>query len=404
MSKLEIKVAEFLEKNVFLLMVIAGTVLALVLRFAAYSYIGSDMEGYLLGWYAQIENLGGMRALNVQVGNYSVIYQTLIALMTYIPVNAVWQYKSLSVLFDFILAIAVGRMVMELSGSKIKGYVAYLLVLFSPLTFMNSAVWGQCDAIYTSFIIMALCAFIKEKYPASFIFYGVACAFKLQAAFMLPFFLFAYVRKKKFSALNFVIIPVVMEVLCIPAMIMGRGIKAAFSVYYYQTFSCDKMFFNYPSFWTIVSDNIENVADFVMYRQTMRTVAIVLTVAVLMLLMGYLLYKKVEVSGINVAYISFIFVFTCVMFLPGMHERYGFVYEILALLIAFFIPKTIPLLTVMYSLTAITYGQCLFGGPDVTRTMGVINLLLYVAYVMVLFRKMTEGQETSEGTIFVAES
>ena len=114
-------------------MVIARTVLALVLRFAAYSYIGSNMEGYLLGWYAQIENLSGMRVLNVQVGNYSVIYQTLISLMTYIPINAVWQYKSLSVLFDFILAIAVGRMVSELSDSKIKGYVAYLRVLFSPL-------------------------------------------------------------------------------------------------------------------------------------------------------------------------------------------------------------------------------------------------------------------------------
>lgn len=132
-------------------------------------------------------------------------------------------------------------------------------------------------------------------------------------------------------------------------------------------------------------DNIENVKDFVMYRQTMRTVAIVLTVAILMLLMGYLLYKKVEVSGINVTYISFLFVFTCVMFLPGMHEQYGFVYEILALLIAFFIPKTIPLRTIMYSLTAITYGQCLFGGPDVTRTMGAINLLIYVVYVLVLF-------------------
>lgn len=390
MSKLEIKVAEFLEKNAYLLMVAAGTCLALVLRLSAYEYIGSDMEGYLLGWYAQIENLGGMKALNVQVGNYSVIYQTLIALMTYIPVNAVWQYKSLSVVFDIVLAVGTGLIVSKLSDSKLKGYAAYLLVLFSPLTFLNSAVWGQCDAIYTSFIVLALYAFIKEKYPASFIFYGVACAFKLQAAFVLPFFLFAYVRKKKFSVLNFIIIPVVMEVLCIPAMIMGRGFKAAFSVYYYQTFSCDKMFFNYPSLWTIISDNIENVDDFVMYRQTMRTAAIVLTVAVLMMLMGYLLYKKVEISGINVIYIAFLFVFTCVMFLPGMHERYGFVYEILALVIAFFIPKTIPLLTVMYSLTAITYGQCLFGGPDVTRTMGVINLLIYVIYIMILLGKMTE--------------
>ena len=310
--------------------------------------------------------------------------------MTYLPINAVCQYKNLSVLFDFVLAVSTGLTVSVLSDSKIKGCAAYLLVLFSPLTFMNSAVWGQCDAIYTGFVILALYAFVKEKYPTAFIFYGVACAFKLQAVFILPFFLFAYVRKKQFSVLNFLIIPAVMEVLCIPAMIMGRGIKAAFSVYYYQTFSCDKMFFNYPSFWTVISDNIENVEDFVMYRQTMRTVAILLTVAVLMLHMGYLLYKRIEVSGINVIYISFIFVFTCVMFLPGMHERYGFMYEILALIIAFAIPKTIPLLTVMYSLTAITYGHDLFGGPVVTGTMGIINLLIYVVYIIILFREMTE--------------
>lgn len=390
MSKLEIKVVEFLEKNAYVLMVAVGTCLALALRLSAYSYISSDMEGYLLGWYAQIENLGGMKALKDQVGNYSVIYQTLIALMTYLPIDAVWQYKNLSVLFDFVLAVGTGLTVSVLSDSKIKGCAAYLLVLFSPITFMNSAVWGQCDAIYTGFVILALYAFVKEKYPTAFIFYGAACAFKLQAVFILPFFLFAYVRKKQFSVLNFLIIPAVMEVLCIPAMIMGRGIKAAFSVYYYQTFSCDKMFFNYPSLWTVISDNIENVEDFVMYRQTMRTVAILLTVAVLMLHMGYLLYKRIEVSGINVIYISFIFVFTCVMFLPGMHERYGFVYEILALIIAFAIPKTIPLLTVMYSLTAITYGHDLFGGPVVTGTMGIINLLIYVVYIIILFRKMTE--------------
>lgn len=390
MSKLEIKVVEFLEKNAYVLMVAVGTCLALALRMSAYPYISSDMEGYLLGWYAQIENLGGMKALKDQVGNYSVIYQTLIALMTYLPINAVCQYKNLSVLFDFVLAVSTGLTVSVLSDSKIKGCAAYLLVLFSPLTFMNSAVWGQCDAIYTGFVILALYAFVKEKYPTAFIFYGVACAFKLQAVFILPFFLFAYVRKKQFSVLNFLIIPAVMEVLCIPAMIMGRGIKAAFSVYYYQTFSCDKMFFNYPSFWTVISDNIENVEDFVMYRQTMRTVAILLTVAVLMLHMGYLLYKRIEVSGINVIYISFVFVFTCVMFLPGMHERYGFMYEILALIIAFAIPKTIPLLTVMYSLTAITYGHDLFGGPVVTGTMGIINLLIYVVYIIILFREMTE--------------
>ncbi|MBR6909140.1 MAG: hypothetical protein IKN35_02485, partial [Lachnospiraceae bacterium] len=62
------------------------------------------MEGYLLGWFGQIEQLGRIHALNTQVGNYSVAYQTLIAIMTYININPLYQYKMLSVIFDYVLA------------------------------------------------------------------------------------------------------------------------------------------------------------------------------------------------------------------------------------------------------------------------------------------------------------
>ncbi len=386
MMTFEKKIAEFFEKNVLTIAFATGLIVSLLIRLSAYSFISSDMSGFLIGWFGQIEQLGRFKALSVQVGNYSVAYQTLIALMTYIPVDPVYQYKTLSVIFDYSLALGVYFLVFELKNHDRKiALLSFLAVVFSPLVFMNSSLWGQCDSIYTSFIVWSLYFFIKKKYPVSFILYGLACAFKLQAVFFLPFLLFSYVRKKDFSIFNFLLIPFVMEFVCIPAMCVGRGFKAAFSVYYYQTESCDKMYFSYPSFWALFSDlkDISLSRDFI---DGMKIAAVLLTFSIIMILMCVMFLKKFTVNEKNALYIAFILVYTCVLFLPGMHERYGFVYEILAIAIAFLIPKTVWALVAISSLTCITYGISLFGNMNVTPLMSIINIIAYIYYIVVLYK------------------
>lgn len=224
MFKFERRFLDCIEKKYYIIFVVFGLILSLLLRFFAFGFVSSDMEGYLLGWFGQIEQLGRFRALSVQVGNYSVLYQTLIAIMTYIPIDPLIQYKMLSVLFDYSLAFVSALLVYDLCGKKkFVATIAGFAVLFWPSVFVNSAVWGQCDSIYVSFGLWAIYAFSKKKYLPAFILYGLACSFKLQAIFLLPFFLFAYVKKKEFSLLHFFVVPVTMEILTIPAMIMGRG-------------------------------------------------------------------------------------------------------------------------------------------------------------------------------------
>lgn len=385
MTGLEKKTIAWIDSNHRKIVMMFAVILAIMLRILAFNFISSDMEGFLVGWFGQIEQLGRIKALKTQVGNYSVAYQTLIALMTYIPINCVYQYKALSVLFDFVLAVGVRRLYICISGNKEVADRLLLAIIFLPTLFINSAAWGQCDSIYTAFLIWSLVFFFDGKYKYSFALYGMACAFKLQAIFLLPFFLFAYVRKKDFSALHFFIIPAVMEIVCIPAMIVGRGWKAAFSVYRYQMDSCDMMYFNYPSFWSIMSDNRDTLAAFC---KSFKLCAIVLTVAVLLLIMFGLWEKNISFSKRNTLYISFLLIYACVLFLPGMHERYGFAYEILAIVVAFVIPKTTPLTISMIVLSLMTYGQSLLDGREVSRVMGVINLALFSAYIFVLFNEM----------------
>ena len=381
MFSAEKKIASFMEKKIIYVLLILGIILSLAARVASFSFISSDMSGFLIGWFGQIEQLGGIHALNTQVGNYSVAYQTLISLMTYIPINPVYQYKILSVIFDYSLALGVGMIVYELKDKKvIPGIFASLIVMFSPLVMINSSVWGQCDSIYTSFAIWSLYFFIKKKYPLTFIMFGLSFAFKLQAVFLLPFFLFAYIRKKEFSILHFIIIPLVMEIVCIPAMIMGRGFKAAFSVYYYQTESCDKMFFSYPNFWSLFSD----LRDIILAKEfigSMKIAAIVLAFIVLLAIMTVIIIKDINIDNVNTFLLAFIMVYSCVLFLPGMHERYGFMYEIIGIIIIFVIPKTIWPLGLAMCLSCITYGISLFGNIDVSPIMGIANLLAYGTYI-----------------------
>ncbi len=384
MLKFEKKVADLFEKNILIIALITALITSLLLRISMFSFVSSDMEGYLLGWFGQIEQLGKIKALNTQVGNYSVLYQTLIAIMTYIPINPIYQYKLLSVFFDYSLALAIGLFVYEIKKDRFSFVIAVIVSLFVPIVFVNSALWGQCDAIYSSFAVWSLYAFSKKKYPLSFILFGLACSFKLQAVFLLPFFLFAYIRKKEFSLLNFFIIPAVMEAVCIPAMIMGRGFKAAFSTFYYQTGSCDKMYFNYPSLWSLFSD-LSNTDFSRLYIGSFKIAAIILTFMILAVVMTVLFCKKISLNSENMIYISFIFVYTCVLFLPGMHERYGFLFEMLALIICFINKKMIPAEALLIMISCVTYGSSLFEQHTISPFLAILNVSIYIYCLFVFF-------------------
>lgn len=49
-------------------------------------------------------------------------------------------------------------------------FITFAVVIMLPTVILNSAYWGQCDSIYTTFIILTLLYLYKGKYHGAFVF------------------------------------------------------------------------------------------------------------------------------------------------------------------------------------------------------------------------------------------
>ena len=390
MCKFEKRVILFIEEHLYSILVVCITLLGFLIRFSLRHYISRDATKAFLPWFDQMREAGGIHGLGEQVGNYSMLYQFLIALMTYTPFSALYSCKILSCIFDYLLALASGKFVYDfgINHSKWEALLAYGLVILSPIVFLNSAMWSQCESIYVFFIVLSLIAVCKEHYVRTFIFYGIALAFKLQAVFFLPFLLLFYFYKRSFSLLHFLIIPAVMSATAIPGMLMGRKLTDLLGIYLDQTNLFSAMSMNYPSFWVIVNDGgVEET--YAVYKDA----AIIFTICVLGGWMVYWLVNRIKLNYQNLLSMAFILAYTCVLFLPAMHERYGYMYEILGILIVFFHKKTFPLLLALLCISFMTYGFYFHRRVIDITVLAIINLAVYVGYGFLLNRKSEREAE-----------
>ena len=165
----------------------------------------------------------------------------VLAIITLLPVNRLYAIKAVSCFFDFFLAYFSFEIVLTLTRNKSKAAWAYAAVFLCPTVIMNSAVWGQCDVIYSSFIVGALSLILKNKPFKSCILYGFAFALKLQSIFLAPLFICLWL-KKKVKIRQLFIIPIIYGLVCIPAVIAGRNIVSVFTVYFRQSAEYPRLF------------------------------------------------------------------------------------------------------------------------------------------------------------------
>lgn len=390
MSEAEKRFLLWIEKNLSIIAVIFGTALSLFIRYALKDIESADYVIFLERWYNQILNGGGVDSLKEIVGNYNFLYQMCIAIMTYFPFKSLYAYKILSIVFDYLLAIIVAVLVWSVSDRdrKNKAVMAYLIVICSPIVILNSAAWAQCDAIYVFWAVVAIYALVKEKYLLSFIFLGISFSFKLQSIFILPFFLFTYFVKKKFSILNFIAIPLTMMCANLGGVLFGRSIFDIFFVYFNQANEYKQVALNYPSFWTLFFNSNNTI-----YYDSQHLVGMIMTVIVLAVLMILCIGKKIDLNNKNLIYMAFILTYTCVLFLPQMHERYGYLYEILAIIVLLLNIKTIKLIVPLYIITFSTYGKYLFGlSHSVDLYTGIANTLVWFGYVSIILKELYKNE------------
>ena len=211
------------KKKVYeVILIISIVLLALIVRIHYINVESYDFIVFLKKWFITLKTNGGIFGLKESVGDYNAPYIQLLAILTYLPIKPLYSIKALSIIFDYLGAIFAGVLLYKFTKNKNLSYVCSFVILMLPTVVFNSSRWGQCDFIYTTFIILSLIFLVDDKPFRSFIFLGVAFAFKLQTIFILPIYILYYISERKFPIYYFLIIPIMDFILCIPSMLMRK--------------------------------------------------------------------------------------------------------------------------------------------------------------------------------------
>ena len=368
-----------------LLALIAILLFGIVIRISLYSYISTDYTEFLQKWCDVLRRLG-FKLLGDGWYNYTPIYMYILFFISKLPVYDLYAIKTVSVIFDICVSYAAARATYDMR-KNVNPVAVFGIVFLMPTIIANSAMWGQCDSIYVFFITLSLIYLLKENSFKGMLFFSIAFALKLQSVFFLPILILLFFLKKvKFW--EFFLIPATYIVSTIPIMIAGRPIKDCLFIYVEQARGkTDKLSVNYPNIYYLLMNDA--------YIDLYKTAGVIFTMCVLLVLLYHVLRKSYANGWNNDLLLQTALVTgSIIMFLlPGVHERYGYMVDIFAVIYAFTRPKKfyVPMIRIFISFIAYqTY--FVFGDYFPFEWLALAQIFLIYDAVMTLLRSLDQTE------------
>lgn len=169
------------------------TLTSLILRLSFFDFEGVDYRDHLSRWYDFFVEHGrwtGLGKMTLETANYPPLYLYLISVSTLLPLPKLYAIKLCSLLGDYAAAWLIWRLGIQLGFGKGRATMAAVLgFLFLPTVVMNSTVWGQCDVLYTGAFLASLLFLLRGREAAALVAFGVAASLKSQAVFWCPLLL-----------------------------------------------------------------------------------------------------------------------------------------------------------------------------------------------------------------------
>lgn len=392
-TSLENKFIDFIDRHRNVLLLAFVGLIGLAIRWAGRYYASEDMTVCLIPWFEKIRAAGGLPALSAQVGDYGLLYQTLISLMTYLPMQAIVQYKLLSMVFDVALAVFAGLIYRDVCMDRLAGATAgdreqqasqvrfrsclvAAAVWLLPTVILNSSYWGQCDAMYASCCLGTLYLLRRGSFAWAFVLLGLAFGCKLQAVFILPIVGVYYMLSRRFSLLWVLLSVAVMWLSGIVAFAFGRDLLAPIMIYTGQVGHYQEMYMSFPSVWMLVGNHYWGL----------RWFAILFTIAMMAVGLWYCLgHKRYVMSREGYFAAAAWFMWSMLLFLPSMHDRYAYLLDILLLLVGCMDRRFIKYAVVTTLISLYYYGIYLFGDRGEGHILlALVYLLAYMHYTWTL--------------------
>ena len=373
---------------ILIIMASLAFILGLVLRRAFMPYISRDYSVFWEAWMNELD-VNGFKALAGDFYDYAPSYLYLMWITVKTGMNRMTALKIISIAFDVVCAAVSGLIIYEIKESKTLAVMAGAIVWLSPVVISNSSMWGQCDSIYTSFLLLTLLFILKDRSTPAMIFFGIAFAFKMQTFLYLPVIILLWLFKKT-KTWEFVLIPAIYFISIIPAWIAGRPFTKLLSIYFGQAEEySERLSLKYPNIYYIIGEF--NLTDW--YSKT----GIIFAVCVLLLFMTAVILKLLNEKLTPSLLLMIVYCegALALYFLPQMHERYGYFIEIIAILIAvlnirfFWVPVTQILVTF------ITYGYYYNYDKEKLIPFPVLSLAMLFIMMFMIYKTFSL-QETKQ--------
>ncbi|MBC8619781.1 hypothetical protein H8788_18750 [Parabacteroides faecis] len=365
----------FRNKKFLALLILAGLLIKLLML--PFFPEPGDYTFFLKPWVEFIRSHGYWQAFRFEFANYSPAYLYFLLGIAKLGGEPLIPIKLVSICFEYVAAWFIGGIAYQKYKEDWVRWCALAVVPLLPTVLINSSYWGQCDSVYASFLVGSIYFVLRKRSFLSILFLGISFSFKLQAVLLFPFY-FVLLLKNRVKWYYFLLVPAVYLISLLPAYCAGRPLTELLSVFISQSEYYESLSLQFPNLYMWISDD---------HYETVKWIGILLT-CLFALLTGGLLAKKYRAQLTN-NYLVRLALLSAVIFpflLPGMHERYMYVGDLLAVAYIIYFPRKfynalgIPLISLF------SYALCTSLNESLIRYLGVPVTIFYICVIGLLIR------------------
>ncbi len=368
----------------------ALTLIGLSIRVILRVVITDDWLMYWDPWISDIKEMG-FSYLATDRYDYTPTFIYILWVISKLPINPMTAYKGLHCILDFVAAAILGKMIYKVTGSRRKGVLSYGLFLIVPTIWANSALWAQCDIIFMTFLLLCFYYLFADRPCRAMFFYGMAFVFKLQSLFIFPFLVILWVNKKV-DLKHFLWIPALYFLSIVPAWIAGRPLMELINIYMAQgAQDVWSLSIKWPNIYQIIGNQF--------FLLEYASAGTWLILGILMIIMFAMAQKRYRITNEFIVQMALFFAILTPWFLPHMHERYGCVADILAIIYATMNRKKFyfPLVQILVSFNSYMAYLSHLGADEPTIYYGVwafveLGLLILVGLDIWHYMQNPENQ------------
>ena len=368
----------------------ALTLIGLGIRVILRVVITDDWLMYWDPWISDLKEMG-FSYLATDRYDYTPTFVYILWAISRLSINPMTAYKGLHCVLDFVAAGILGKMIWKVTGSKRRGILSYGLFLIVPTIWANSALWAQCDIIFMTFLLLCFYHLFEDRPCKAMFFYGMAFVFKLQSLFIFPFLVILWVNKKV-DLKHFLWIPALYFLSIVPAWIAGRPLMDLINIYMAQgAQDVWSLSIKWPNIYQIIGNQF--------FLLEYASAGTWLILGILMIILYAMAQKRYRITKEFIVQMALFFAILTPWFLPHMHERYGCVADILAIIYAMMNTKKFyfPLVQILVSFNSYMAYLSHLGSDEPTIYYGVwafaeLGLLVLVGLDIWHYMRNPENQ------------